>query len=114
MKWAYSLNFCGKNLREAINNGGEDLDSCKSTLQSLLDCYKQIQRLIPQDDWYEFENEQDNIEELLEIFGCDDVLRENRLLSCGYDEENLPLQATNERLRAFYDLCDYYRIWVGV
>lgn len=98
MKWAYSLNFCGKNLREAINNGGEDLDSCKSTLQSLLD----------------FENEQDNIEELLEIFGCDDVLRENRLLSCGYDEENLPLQATNERLRAFYDLCDYYRIWVGV
>lgn len=35
VKWRYKLEFQGKTLRETINNGGEDLESCKATLQAL-------------------------------------------------------------------------------
>lgn len=35
VKWRYKLEFQGKALREIINNGGEDLESCKATLQAL-------------------------------------------------------------------------------
>ncbi len=108
------MDSCGKNLRKTIDNGGEDLDSCKATLLSLANCYKQIQKMIPQDDWYGFEEEQDRVKELLEIFDKDDALREDCLLDLGYDEINLPLQAVNESLRNFYDLCDYYKIWIGL
>lgn len=33
-EWRYKLQFYGKALREKINNGGEDLESCKATLQA--------------------------------------------------------------------------------
>lgn len=49
-EWRYKLEFHGKALRETINNGGEDLESCKATLQALKDCYDQIKRLV-KDDW---------------------------------------------------------------
>ena len=37
MNWKYKLNQHGKNLRNAINNGGDDLESCKVTLKALKD-----------------------------------------------------------------------------
>lgn len=114
MKWEHNLNITGKALRETINDGGEDLESCKKTLLALLNCYWAIQRKVPEDDWYEFEEEQENAKELLEIFSEDEVLMNDHLLDRGYNEANLPLQATNESLRAFYDLCDYYKIWIGI
>ena len=114
MKWAYRLNLQGKRLRAIINNGSEDLESCKETLFALLDCYRAIKRMLPEDDCYEFGDEQENIEDLLKIFSEDKVLMEDQLLDLEYNDANLPLQATNESLKIFYDLCDYYRVWIGV
>ena len=45
VKWRYKLEFQGKTLRETINNGGEDLESCKATLQAPVGYHLHIQVL---------------------------------------------------------------------
>lgn len=35
MKWKYDLKSFGKELRQCINEGGEDLESCRKTLRAL-------------------------------------------------------------------------------
>ena len=44
----------------------------------------------------------------------DEGAREDALRDGGYNGFNPALECVNDSLRAFYDLCDYYRIWVGV
>ena len=113
-EWRYKLEFHGKDLREKINNGGEDLESCKATLQALKDCYDQIKRLV-KDDWWNFESDYDSLEYYIDVLNNpDEGAREDALLDGGYNGFNPALECVNDSLRAFYDLCDYYRIWVGV
>ena len=113
-EWRYKLEFHGKALREKINNGGEDLESCKDTLQALKDCYDQIKRLV-KDDWWNFESDYDSLEYYIDVLNNpDEGAREDALLDGGYNGFNPALECVNDSLRAFYDLCDYYRIWVGV
>ena len=114
VKWRYKLEFQGKALRETINNGGEDLESCKATLQVLKNCYDQIKRLV-EDDWWNFESDYESLEHHIEVLNNpDESKREDALLDGGYDGDNPALECVNDSLRAFYDLCDYYRIWVGI
>jgi len=114
MRWRYSLNLCGKRLRTVINNGDETLNSCKATLLSLLECYKEIQRKVSQDERLEFEDEYERINELLEIFDEEECSLDDHLLNFGYNKANLPLEAVNDSLATFYNFCDYYAIWVCV
>ena len=51
MKWKYDLKSFGKELRQCINEGGEDLESCRKTLRALENCYKLIKSKVPEDDW---------------------------------------------------------------
>ena len=114
VKWRYKLEFQGKALRETINNGGEDLESCKATLQVLKNCYDQIKRLV-EDDWWNFESDYESLEYYIEVLNNpDESKREDALLDGGYNGDNPALECVNDSLRTFYDLCDYYRIWVGI
>ena len=111
MNWKYKLNQHGKNLRNAINNGGDDLESCKVTLKALKDCYDQIKKLV-KDDWWNFESDYDSLEYYIDVLNNpDEDKREDALLDGGY---NPALECVNDSLRVFYDLCDYYRIWIGI
>lgn len=112
-EWRYKLEFYGKALREKINNGGEDLESCKATLQALKDCYDQIKRLV-KDDWWNFESDYDSLEYYIDVLNNPNANeREQALLDGDFSGENPALDCVNECLRSFYDLCDYYDIWVG-
>ena len=114
VEWQYKLQFYGKALRETINNGGEDLESCKATLQALKNCYDQI-KMLNKDDWWEFEGEYETLLYYIETLNNpDESKRENALLDGGYAGYNPALECVNDSLRAFYDLCNYYRIWVGI
>ena len=85
VKWRYKLEFQGKALRETINNGGEDLESCKATLQVLKNCYDQIKRLV-EDDWWNFESDYESLEHHIEVLNNpDESKREDALLDGGYD-----------------------------
>lgn len=114
VKWRYKLEFRGKALRETINNGGEDLESCKATLQALKNCYDQI-KMLNKDDWWEFEGEYETLLYYIETLNNpDESKRENALLDGGYAGYNPALECVNDSLRTFYDLCDYHRIWIGI
>lgn len=113
-EWRYKLEFQGKSLRKTINNGSEDLESCKATLQALKNCYDQIKRLV-KDDWWNFESDYESLEYYIEVLdNPDKSKREDALLDGGYNGDNPALECVNDNLRAFYDLCDYYRIWAGI
>lgn len=114
MKWKHGLGLQGKALREAIRSGGEDLESCKKTMSALLDCYNNIRLMLPDEEFFDFEEEKDSVEELIEIFDLSDDFMEDALLDLGLSGWNLPLQAVNESLRIFYDLCDAHGIWIGI
>lgn len=114
VRWKYKLDFWGKALREKINNGGEDLESCKATLQALKKCYDQIKKMA-KDDWMNFESDYESLEYYIEVLNNpDESKREDDLLDGGFDGNNPALDCVNNCLRAFYDLCDYYRIWIGI
>lgn len=114
--WQHSLNPTGSILRQTINNGNEDLQSCKDTLEALKTCYEQIKRLVSEEEWsFYYEDAFDNVVGDLEILNePDDAKREDRLLDIGYDGYNPPLEMVNNELRTFYDLCDEHSIWIGL
>lgn len=114
--WVHSLTVTGKHLRQVINDGGEDLQSCKNTLEALQTCYENIKRLVSEDDWdWYFEDAYANIIVDLEILNdSNDARREDRLIDIGYDGYNPALEMTNNELRTFYDLCDEHSIWIGL
>ena len=114
VNWTYKLEYHGKALREKINGGGDDLESCKATLQALKDCYDQIKRMV-KDNWFNFESDYENLKYYIDVLNNpNESEREDALLDGGYDGYNPALECVNDILRAFYDLCDYYRIWVDV
>ena len=114
IKWRYKLEYHGKALRETINTGGDDLESCKKTLLALKDCYDQIKSLVKA-DWWEFESDYNTLNFYIEALNNpDEGKREDALLDGGYDGYNPALDCVNDSLKTFYDLCDYHRIWVGV
>lgn len=113
-KWKYSLTIQGKLLRQAISNGGEDIESCKTILQALKSCYDQIKGLV-KDDWWNFISDYESLEYYIDVLNDSDVnKRRGALLDGGFAGSNATLDCVNDCLRAFYDLCDYYSIWVGV
>lgn len=114
--WVHSLTVTGKILRQVINDGGEDLQSCKNTLEALQACYENIKRLVSEDDWnWYFEDAYMNIIGDLKILNdSDDARREDRLIDIGYDGYNPALEMINNELRTFYDLCDEHSIWIGL
>lgn len=114
-KWWYSLNYAGKTLRQTISDGGEDLQSCKETLKALDWCYQEIKRKLAEDDWMEIELEYDLLQSLMRIIDiADEAEREDRLIDIGYDGFNPALDAVNDVLSVFYDVCDNYSIWIGL
>ena len=91
-KWRYVLKN-GKALRSAIDDGDYD-----AIVDRLEDCFKEINRALP-DDYDEAELERD-LEDI-------EILRENI--------EDDPDSAEDEidyELSGFYDLCDGLRVWV--
>lgn len=115
MKWKYDLKGFGKELRQCINNGGEDLESCRKTLRALENCYKLIKSKVPEDDWEEISEEYRTVRQHIDILSIEDESeREDRLMDENFDGYNLALECVNDDLRIFYNICDDYSIWVGV
>lgn len=87
-KWDYTIT-CGKELREAIDNG-----DVQSTLKALLLCYKELyNKLTDEDkDWRGMDIEDT-------IFNV---------------EHFDPEEDINGYLEEFYDLCDSLRAWVEI
>ncbi len=101
MKWKFSLGYWGIRLRKCINgNNPESLE---------------IHRIVTEDDWWDFENYYTTLESDIDILNEEDnIKREDRLLAVGYDGYNPALECVNNNLKSFYDLCDYYRIFIPV
>lgn len=115
MKWKYDLKGFGKELRQCINNGGEDLESCRKTLRALENCYKLIKSKVPEDDWEEISEEYRTVRQHIDILSIEDESeREDRLMDENFDGYNLALECVNDDLCIFYNICDDYSIWVGV
>ena len=75
VNWTYKLEYHGKALREKINGGGDDLESCKATLQALKDCYDQIKRMV-KDNWFNFESDYENLKYYIDVLNNMDLLHE--------------------------------------
>lgn len=115
MAWRFNLGFLGRTLRAAINDGDESLESCKKTLIALDNCYSAIKDRVKEDEWEEISLEAETIKEHINILNMDDeAMRQDRLEDEHFYGWNQPLDCVNEDLRIFYDLCDNYRIWIGV
>lgn len=101
-KWKYDITAHGKALREAINDDGEDYESCKETLRKLIFCIERIKQLIPEDD---FNSAFSDILEDAQIFLESEP-------DCDEDEQDA-VENVDYLLSEFYDACDAYRIWIG-
>lgn len=112
MKWKFTL-INGTALRQIIDNGGEDLESCKKTLSALEKCYQEIKNRIDAAAWREIRSELETIQEHIQIFNKDEINRIDNLQDLGFDGYNPYLDCVNEDLEIFYDICDSNRIWVG-
>ena len=98
--WKYKLKS-GKALRDAI-----DAEDNVETLNALRACFEEIHRAMP--DMYDEDDLEDDINEI-----------ENQLDNCenyaDYDMTYDDIEdEINYMLNGFYDLCDSYRIWVGL
>lgn len=114
-KWKYDLKNTGKSLRQCINDGGEDLESCRKTLRELENCYKLIKSKVPEGDWEEISEEYRNVQHHIDILSIEDEIeREDRLLDENFTGYNPALECVNDDLHIFYNICDEYRIWVGI
>ena len=115
MKWKYDLKSFGKELRQCINEGGEDLESCRKTLRALENCYKLIKSKVSEDDEEEISEEYRTVRQHIDILSIEDESeREDRLLDENFDGYNPALECVNDDLRIFYNICDDYSIWIGV
>lgn len=94
--WKHQLPS-GAKLRKAIDD--EDYATLKSTL---MDCYREINQLIP-DDFEEYELE-DKLEEL-------EILDTEPDEEIDIDEQDVE-DNWNYELDTFYDICDAYNIWI--
>jgi len=94
--WKHQLPS-GAKLRKAIED--EDYATLKSTL---MDCYREINQLIP-DDFEEYELE-DKLEEL-------EILDTEPDEEIDIDEQDVE-DNWNYELDTFYDICDAYNIWI--
>lgn len=115
MAWKYDLSTTGKFLRQQINDGGEDIESCRKTLSALEKCYRLIKNKVSETEWENFANTFQNVRQHIDTLSVEDKIeQEDRLLDDGFDGMNPLLECVNSDLRDFYDLCDEYRIWVGL
>lgn len=112
MKWRFTLGS-GPALRQMINDGDEDLESCKKTLAALETCYKEIKRRLGSGDLEDVSEELENVQEHIQILNKEEIDRLDNLIDLGFDGYNPCLECVNDDLKTFYDICDSYRIWVG-
>lgn len=114
MKWEHNLGYLGKQLRESINcDNPESLEACKTTLNMLRHCYNAIHKFVDEDEWWDIEDYLPILEGDIDILNEeDDIKREDRLLSVGYEGYNPALDCVNMNLKIFYDFCDQYRIFI--
>ena len=113
-KWKIDLGVVGKSLRGTINNGGDDLESCKNTISALKVCYEVLKSRLSDEDWQYAEGEYDYLQTVEHVLNLEEADMEDRLMDLGYSKFNMPLEAVNDLLTVFYDLCDSKRIWIGV
>lgn len=104
-KWKYII--YGNVLREAINNGEDNISSALTTLRLLKSCYRSIRDRIKEDDWWHgFNWSYEVVDEDIKF------LEENgNLFDIGF---NSFYDLVNDRLNTFYDLCDEYEIWISI
>jgi hypothetical protein len=114
MEWKYNLVYYGSKLRESIHcYEPESVESCRTTLNVLKNCYDKIHKIVTTDEWWDIEDYYTTLESDIDILNEEnDIKRENRLLTVGYDGYNPALECVNNNLKIFYDLCDYYRIFI--
>lgn len=112
MKWRIHL-LTGAELRQTINDGGEDLESCKETLSALEKCYQEIENKIDAEAREEISCELETVQEHIRILNLDDCSMEDALEENGFYGWNQPLECVNDDLETFYNICDDNRIWVG-
>lgn len=115
-RWKYSLGNVGLELREAINNREDNLESCRDTMQALNRCYERIKNIIDTETWFFFfEDYFENFITDLDILNePDEIKREDRFLVSRYTGYNSALDMVNNDLKIFYDLCDRWGIWISL
>lgn len=66
-------------------------------------------------NWEEISEEYRTVRQHIDILSIEDEAeREERLLDENFDGHNPALECVNDDLRIFYNVCDDYRIWIGI
>lgn len=105
-KWIYKLKR-GNELRRLIEEA-ETTENLLEILQKLKNCYQEILTSYPFEDEYD----KYDIQEALNFLGGDDeIIQEKELGEYGFENAE---DLIDNRLEEFYNLCDDYRIWVGL
>lgn len=101
-KWKYQLGTIGIRLREAINNGGDDIVSCIDTLKVLIKCWNTISGFkLSREDAEIAKQWPDTIQ-----FNIQNIENETTGIP--------PVEIVNYCLREFYQFCDDSRIWIAL
>lgn len=106
-KWKYKLELEGKELRKLINECDETLETVISIYKQIIVCLKLLKLKLTKIDKSNLEYDIDLMIEDYEI-ACPEEA-DNKLYNYQEEKENL-----NYNLRAFYDFCDYNRVWIGL
>ena len=109
-KWNYDMSTAGKSLRDAIAADSQSIESCQLVLDRLLNCFDWIKEHCISKIVASFESYRpyvfETIDELKEMQDPHYVLET--------DDYEFAEEAVNQHLKDFYDLCDMYKIWVGI
>lgn len=105
-KWIYKLKR-GSELRRLIEEA-ETTENLLEILQKLKNCYQEILTSYPFEDEYD----KYDIQEALDFLeGDDEIIQEKELGEYGFENAE---DLIDNRLEEFYNLCDDYRIWIGL
>jgi hypothetical protein len=106
-KWNYKLEEEGKEIRKLI-----DSEKKEEIIEHLQKCYKKILTILNSEDKENYEYEIEDALNLLD--GEADMIRNNPEEITSEDGWgfNSITDLIDERLEAFYDICDEVRIWV--
>ena len=101
--WKYDITPYGKALHSAINEAEDSFDGSKDVLNKLIACLEHIESIIPEDDFDTY---------------FADIMEDAKLfVECEPDDyctEQDEIENVDYVLSNFYDVCDGYRIWIGV
>ena len=106
MRWKYSLDKEGKELRSLLDKEESTIENISLVYKQIIICLESWKKRLTESDKEDYEYDIDCMIEELQC-ACPSV--DDDSLDYYEEEENL-----NYYLDEFYDLCDDARVWVGL